>query len=277
MDGQNHSLQTNFLTKNSNLTLPYLASFLGAGLMAVASSYSLLFPEQIYPTDALRQTFLANDVVNLVIALPFLLGSLILTLRRKLLGLLLWPGALLYISYNYIAYLFGIPMHWLYLLYLSLVAICIYTLIGITAQINAEAVRQHLGGAVPEKLSAGIIIGLGLINILRVFIVLFSAFIGQGGMPGLEISAMKADFLLSPAWILGGILLWQRKALGYVVGLALLFQTSMLFVGLIVFLILQPLLTTAPFAFFDVIVVTLMGMICFIPFGIFMRRVGTSL
>jgi hypothetical protein len=42
---------------------------------------------------------------------------------------------------------------------------------------------------------------------------------------------------------------------------------------LIAFLLLQPILTTAPFALADVVVVFVMGLICFIPFGLFVRGV----
>ena len=61
--------------------------------------------------------------------------------------------------------------------------------------------------------------------------------------------------------IAGGMLLWRRKALGFVAGTGLLFQTSMLFVGLIAILILQPMLTGVDFSLIDVLVVTIMGMV----------------
>ena len=54
-------------------------------------------------------------------------------------------------------------------------------------------------------------------------------------------------------------------------GLGLLFQASMLFIGLIIFLLLQPILTQAPLALVDIVVVFVMGLICFIPFGLFLR------
>ena len=42
----------------------------------------------------------------------------------------------------------------------------------------------------------------------------------------------------------------------------------------IVFMLLQPLLTTAPFAAVHVIVVLAMGLICFVPFVLFARGVA---
>lgn len=47
----------------------------------------------------------------------------------------------------------------------------------------------------------------------------------------------------------------------------------MLFIGLIIFLLLQPFLTAAPFALVDVLVIFALGLICFIPFGLFVRDV----
>jgi hypothetical protein len=69
----------------------------------------------------------------------------------------------------------------------------------------------------------------------------------------------------------GGALLWRRQALGYVAGAGLLFQASMLFIGLIVFLLLQPALTGAPFALADVVVIAIFGLVCFVPFALFTR------
>ena len=47
----------------------------------------------------------------------------------------------------------------------------------------------------------------------------------------------------------------------------------MLFIGLIFILILQPFITEAQSALGDVLAVTVMGMVCFIPFALFLRAV----
>ena len=59
-------------------------------------------------------------------------------------------------------------------------------------------------------------------------------------------------------------------------GLGLLVQASMLFVALLIFMLLQPILTAAPFILTDFAVILLMGMICFIPFVIFVRGVASG-
>lgn len=84
-------------------TRAYALSLAVALLMAAASLAGLLAPHALYPTEELHRSFVSNDVVNLALGLPLLLGALALTKPDRLLGLLFWPGALLYVTYNYIA------------------------------------------------------------------------------------------------------------------------------------------------------------------------------
>jgi hypothetical protein len=175
-------MNTNPFPITRSLKLAYILSLIIVLLMGSFSLSGLLFQSLVYPNEALRQSFVSNDVVNLCIVLPILLGSLALTRRGRLIGLLFWPAALFCVTYNYIAYL-----------------------------------------------------------------------------------------LITPAWVIGGVLLWRHKALGYVTGAGLLFQASMLFVGLLIYFIFQPLLAKVPFPAQDFAVIFGMGLVCFIPFGLFLH------
>ncbi|MFC1936443.1 hypothetical protein ACFLYP_02115 [Chloroflexota bacterium] len=263
------------LPVTNDLTFTYALSLVIAILMAAASAGSFVYRSLIYSTKELLVSFAPNDAVNLVVGLPILLGSMWLARRGKLLGLLLWPGALFYVLYNYIAYLFGMPFSGLFLFYLTLVTLSAYTTIGLVTSIDGEAVRQRLNGTVPEKAAGGIIAGLALLFTLRVIAVIATQD-NQIPLSQVELSVLVADFVTAPAVFIGGVLLWQRRKLGYVAGAGLLFLYSMLFIGLIFFLILQPVLTTSPINVTDIIVVFIMGMVCFIPFGLFVRGVVSS-
>ena len=256
-----------------NLTLIYALSLVIALLMTAASVAGFLYRTVIYPTDELLKAFMPNDVVNLFIGVPILLGSMWLGRRGQLIGLLFWPGALLYVLYNYLAYVFGMPFNAVFLLYLTLVTLSTYTLIGLVASIDDTAIQQRLTGIVPERAAGGVLAGLGILVSLRVIGVMIGALVNQTPIVTTALSALVSDFMINPAWILGGVLLWRREALGYVAGLGLLFQASMLFIGLIIFLLLQPILTTAPFILTDVVVVFIMGLVCFTPFALFVRGV----
>ncbi|MBM3124611.1 MAG: hypothetical protein FJZ87_06000 [Chloroflexi bacterium] len=268
-----HSKQLPPLPVKGGFTPLYALSGLVALLMAAASVAGLGFRALVYPAEELQRSFVPNDAVNLFIGLPILLGSMGLTWRGKLIGLLCWPGALFYVLYNYTAYVFAMPLNWAFPLYLVLVMLCLYTLIALIAGMDGTAIRQTLAGAVPEKFAGGVLAGFGLLFLLRAFGVMVYA-ITSGDLPTeAELAVNLSDILTAPASILGGILLWQCKELGYTAGLGLLFQGSMLFIALIAFFLLQPLLTETPFAWTDMFVILVMGSIYFVPFTLFARGV----
>jgi hypothetical protein len=260
---------------DSTPTETYVLSLISAILMAALSLGGLLFPSTFYPTDELLQSFVANDVVNLFIGLPILLGSMWLARRGKLVGLLLWPGALLYILYNYIVYAFGVPFSFLSFAYITLVLLGVYGLLDLLKRIDGRPVQERLsrGVGVPVKIAGSVLVVLGLVFTLRATLVIAEAGLDQTMLPLSEIGLLIADIVLSIIVVCGGFLLLKRRPLGYVAALGLLFAASMLFIGLIMFLLLQPVLTDAPFVLVDIIVVLLMGLICFIPFGLFLRGV----
>jgi len=267
-------LDSNPLLKpHQSVVLVRIVSWIIACLMAAAAVAGLLFRGVFYPEAALVRAFVPNDVVNLIIGLPALLVSMELARRGRLIGLLCWPGALFFVLYNFIIYALAMRHNAGFLLYLVLVALSVYALAGLVAAIDGKVVQDRLKNAVPEKTSGGVLAGLGLLFFLRVIFVVLGAQISQTSRPETELALHISDFLITPAWIIGGILLWRREELGYVAGLGLLFQASTLFIGLIIFMVLQPALTGAPFVLADVVVILVMGLVCFIPFVRFARSV----
>jgi hypothetical protein len=261
------------LPTTGSLAPAYVSSLVVALLLTLVSAIGLLFQSAIYPTEELAQSFVVTDLVNLVIGVPILLGSMGLARQGKLIGLLFWPGALLFAVYHSIAYVYALPLSWIFLLYVLLLVLSVYTMIGLVAGIDGEAVGKRLRSRVPERLAGGVLIGLGVFSLLRNLAVLAGAIPSQAAIPATELGVMISDSILIAAWIIGGVLLWRRQALGYVGGTGLLFQGSMLFIGLIVWMVLTPRMTGAPFVLTDLVVVLIMSLICFVPFALFLRGV----
>jgi hypothetical protein len=110
---------------NLMLILIYASSLVITVLMAVASITGLIFHSKIYPTEELLRTCVPNDVVNLFIGLPILIGSMWLAWRGSLLGLLFWPGALFYVFYNAIGYVFALSSNAVFLMQLIIAALSV--------------------------------------------------------------------------------------------------------------------------------------------------------
>jgi hypothetical protein len=252
----------------SNLSSVFALSLIIAGMMTVLSLVGLLFPMTTYPSEDLRQSFIANDVVNLVFGLPILLGALWLARSGKLPGLLGLPGVLFYITYSALAYAAAMPLTWPFFIHLALAGLCAVAIFLLLSRLDGAAVQARLQGRVAERFGAGVLIGFGALFFLRAVGEFFD---GAAGMA--EFGVLVADLLTTPFWILGGLYLWRKQPLGYVSGAGLLFQASMLFVGLLVFFILQPFVAGVPFAVDDFVVIAVMSLLCFIPFGMFARGV----
>jgi hypothetical protein len=252
-----------------NLSTVFALSSIVACLMTMLSLAGLFLPMAMYPTDDLGQSFIANDVVTLAIGLPVLLGALWLARREKLLGLLGLPGALFYVTYNSIAYAAAMPFTWPSLIHLLLAGLSAVAIFLLLSSLDGAAVKAQLQGRVPERFCAAILIGFGSLFFLRAVGEFFD---GAAGM--VEFGVLVADGLTTPFWILGGLYLWRKNPLGYISAPGLLFQASMLFVGLLVFFILQPLIAGVLFPAIDFIVVLVMGLVVFIPFGLFLRAIS---
>jgi hypothetical protein len=160
-----------------------------------------------------------------------------------------------------------------YLLQLTLVGLSVYNLISLVANIHGSKLKEKLANSVTERLTGGILAGLGLLFFIRSAAELISFLFNQTSISDTALALNATDFLISPVWIACGIALWKRKAFGYITGLGMLFQASMSFVGLIFVLIVQPFISSDPFPLLDIAIVFVMGFICFIPMIFFLRGV----
>ncbi len=271
--GGSESARPSRLPLTGDLHLPELLSLVIAIGIAIASAAGWLFSSSLYPTPESLQSFVANDLVNLFLGLPILLVALALTRRGRLIGLLFWPGALLYVVYNYIAYLVGVPPGSASVAYAGLIVLSLCALAALLSRINAAAVQEQIEGAVFERLSGGALVVFGVLVGLRAVGVITSALMGGVPILATELGVLVADLTMSVAWIAVGIQLWRRRPLGYLLGAGLLFQASMLFVGLIVYFLLQPALAGTPLAVADIAVLAAMSMLCLVPLALVGRGI----
>jgi hypothetical protein len=93
----------------------------------------------------------------------------------------------------------------------------------------------------------------------------------------LKVPVWITDFaVVAPAWLVGGWLLWQRKALGYVAGAGLLLLGSKLFVGAIFALAFPAFYTASPVDVTAIVFILVTGLICFVPFALFAHGIVKS-
>jgi len=267
MNRSNEGTPAASLPITRRLTIVYALSLIIAALMAVASILGLMYQTALYPTEELRNWLVANDIFNLVVGVPLLLVSMWLARRGKLIGLLLWPGALFYVLYVYVAYVIGAPFGALFLLHLLLATMGAYSLMGLVASIDGETVRQRLEGIVPARTTAVILLALGALILLREIALVFTAVTSQVPVPPPELAQWIDDFAVALPVLFGvGVELWRRRALGYVGGGGLLLAYGVLSLSLIPTMVLASTIDVG-----GIVVVAIMAAICFVPFGFFVR------
>jgi len=264
------------LPLEANKALVLNLSITVAVLMTLISGLGFLLPNVFYPTPGLLENYLANDIVNILLGLPLFIASLALFKKGKLLGALLLPGALIYVIYNYLAYLLGRGWSWISYINLLLVVLSIICLILHLRSINHQDVMGKLEGRVGEKVSGWILVVFGL-AFIGLAVSTIVAGIQEGTIPPLGENAVSvADIVVSLGWVGGGILLIRKKPLGYSTGLGLLVAASFLFLGLVLFFFIAPLVAGRAFDWIEVSTVLAMGLICFIPTGLFWRGIARS-
>jgi hypothetical protein len=83
--------------------------------------------------------------------------------------------------------------------------------------------------------------------------------------------------VLAPAWLVGGLLLRRGDSLGYVAGTGMLLLGCMMFLGPVFALIFPAFYNDSPVDVTAIISMLVVGLICFIPFALFVRGVASFL
>ena len=275
-----------------DLRVAHAFSLLVAALIAVVSAAGWVFGyTRLYGVDPkiaamvtpgigglLIPGFQALDLFNLVVGLPILIGSLWLAARGSLTGLLVWPGALFYVLYTYALYLVGAPFNALFLVYVGLVVVSVYTAIGILASVDGELVRHRLAGSVPARTIGGVLIVLAMLTLAQDGRgAVLSTLTGDGSVdPGAH-GVWIADLVIEvPSMLIGGVLLWQRQPLGYVAGAGLLLQFGMMPIGLAASLALKGLLSATARDVATIAGLLVFSAVAFVPLVLVVRGAASQ-
>lgn len=242
-------------------------------LVIAASVIGIVQPESVYREQSLKESFLPNDVANLGFAVPVLIVALLLTIRGRVSGLLLWTAGLFYVLYVYVPYLLAVPFAPLFVVYLLLVSLSLSTLLGLLANISSDYVAERLAAAFPARLGGGILMGLALFVALVQGAEIGKGLTAQAPPPVQTISLWIADVVFAiPALAVSGILLWKKNTLGYVAGPAILIAYGLLSLGVVPLALIQASLKGKPADLSVIVVVTVMALICLLPFLLAARR-----
>lgn len=215
-------------------------SILLAVLAFIGSLIGIIFEDAVYgqETPNWAAQAVGQDVANLI-AFPVLV-LLALAARGSLRAYLAWAGLVAYSVYTYAIYSFTVHFGPLFLLWVVVLGLSIYILIGGVTRLDPARVRASFRGQVPVRSTAGLLIAIGVIFGALWLSEIIPATLAGTIPPALADTGLVANpvhvldlAVLLPAAVLAGLLVAKRRALGYLLAPVVLMATVFLAVGIV--------------------------------------------
>lgn len=198
------------------------------------SLYSLLNRHQLYAAPEVYSSFMPNDLVNLVLGVPFLGLAMLLFRAKKFAGLMLWPGALFFLLYQYTPYLVAVRDTLLWYVWAVQVVLALLSLIGLLVSVNGLDIRERLSDRVRIRLSGWVLTLLGLLILGRQATLLGVALYQGDEIEWLEAAVWVADLAVAvPLLLVSGIGLLRRGVAGFVLAGGMLLAYLLLTIAVI--------------------------------------------
>ncbi|HJR78885.1 MAG TPA: hypothetical protein VJ821_02360 [Anaerolineales bacterium] len=207
----------------------YVLSIVIAILAALASAAGLFVPN-LYRGNALTTSVLrGNDLVTLAVAVPLLIVAMIFSRKGSQRAQLVWMGALGYMLYNYVFYLYGAAFNRVFLLYIALFTASVYALIFGLTRLQIKGISQKFQTRTPVKWISAymlfIAIFIGGLWISRSLNFILTGIVPDDitkfGHPTAMVYATDLSLMI-PTMFLGAILLWKRRDWGFVLGVIMM-------------------------------------------------------
>lgn len=194
-----------------------------AVLVAAASAVGLLAAGRIYgkETVALYDAATAQDFVTLLVVVPLLAWLALKARRGSLAALLCVPGVLAFTTYNYVIYAFSIHFGPLFLVWVAVLGLSIFALVGGLVTADLSAIRGRFAGRAVRGTAVFLIAVAALFALLWLSEIVPDLLAGRPSrsasdwkIPTNPVHVLDLAFFL-PAVIMSGVLLWRRHPLGY--------------------------------------------------------------
>jgi hypothetical protein len=195
-----------------------------AVLLAIIGNIIALAVPSIYAklTPAFFPQAIAQDIASLAIVSPLWIILSILALRGSLRAYLVWLGVLTFTVYNYVIYTFSVPFGSLFLLWVAVLGLSLYALIGGVASINHESVKALFKSQRAVTFVAWFLIVVAILFALLWLSEDVSALLSGNtpqsvidmAVPTNPVHILDLGFFL-PAVIIASIMLLKQKQLAY--------------------------------------------------------------
>jgi len=168
-------------------------------------------------------------LVVLVAAVPVLLAAMWAASRGSARAVIAWLGAAGYLLYNAIMFVFATPFNRLFLIYIAMLSLSIWTVIAVLAQLDRAALQRHFRPAMPVRAIAVYVWVVVVLNLVAWLLAIVPALFAKTPADLLSGTGLTTNpvYVQDLAfWLLlmavAGVWLWRRQTWGYIVAGAVL-------------------------------------------------------
>jgi hypothetical protein len=183
------------------------------------------------------------DWVSLVVVTPLFILGIYRYRRGQFKGQLLLAALFTYLAYIYAIGAMGNAFNSMFLVWTALFSTGLFGLVLTLAGIDMAALSEKLAANFPRRSLAVYIILVGLILLLQYLSEVLSAYT-TGNPPAsldhyttLELASLELGIMV-PMHLVAGVLLWKKRAWGYLMAILLAFASGMVFIALSLSLLL---------------------------------------
>lgn len=133
-------------------------------LAALSSLVGLFRPNHYRAASDIVISYQVQDLTILLIGIPVLAAGLWLGMRNSPHGRIVWLGGMAFMTYMWASIAVQIPYNELFLVYIALFGLSLFTFVGGMLTTDADAIRQRVEGRINATLYGGalLVIGTGL-------------------------------------------------------------------------------------------------------------------
>lgn len=210
--------------RRGDLRLPFRFSAALAVITTLAAGFGAFVPSVFHDAPVTVGNARGTALVLLLVGLPTLVTAMVRARRGSRRSVIVWLGALAYVLYNAVIFSFGAVFNSLFLIYVPMLSLAVWSIASLVRRVDVDEVADWFDDRLPSR-----IIGAYLVFLASAFAGLWladvvPAIVANGSPASLRgtrfntnpIEILDLGFAL-PLTALGGLWLWRRRALGYLV------------------------------------------------------------
>jgi hypothetical protein len=202
----------------------YRTSIALASVAAAAAALTAFAPGVLRGTAVMNGSARGTALAVLFVAVPSLSVAIFRVSQGAVRPAISWLGATAFILYNSVLFLFATPFNSLFLMYVATFALAFWTMVLLLRAMDVESFASRIATRVPARALAVFLAVIAVLNAAAWLVVVIPAlfqrsasFLTGTGLTTNPIYVQDLSFWI-PLVGVSAVLLWRRKAWGYVLG-----------------------------------------------------------